>query len=665
MNSNRSFGSLAVLSGLLFLIAVKSPAQEATYSEEAEQTFTTALGAFERGDYRGAETGFDAVVRQFPESQRTTAAMIMRAKALLNLSESYEASKVIRAFLGKYPSSRYVADATYLQAKIYFLIERFDEARTAVFRAWRSLPPTPPASLRNEILVLVDSILANHTPLPALYTQLQAENVPDERGRIWLHIAAREIARGEVHAAALALDSISSSYTLAVPQDVIVGLRMKMSNASSVKIGLLLPLMHDSPPSGMKEVGNDVYNGILAAFDYMTTHPGLVRIAIETRDTKRDVQTATEQARLFAADPSIIGIVGPVFSTTTNAAALIAGAHRVPLITPTANQNGIAAVGPTVFQANPDYEQRGRAMARYAVGTLGARILGVLAPSDTYAKALADAFIKEADALGAPVIAAEWYQKGASDLRSQLTNIRRAGGRVNTEPRLSFAGKLSRDDVMKLVRLGVSPQRIDSLLAKGAIVPARSLLGPRSKVLLDSIGVSPYYDDSPSDSLQSEISSIQALYCPISSPDEIGMVASQIVYHNVRTQVLGSGEWNSLPDLEANRRYCTGVQFESDSYIDTASATYRDFVTAYQARFRKMPEKNALYGYDAARMVFDLVENGATSREALVHALENTRDYTGVKGRIEFSGRRVDCWMHVLEYTPEGIRHVKEIDGAR
>jgi ABC-type branched-subunit amino acid transport system substrate-binding protein len=405
-----------------------------------------------------------------------------------------------------------------------------------------------------------------------------------------------------------------------------------------------------------------VYDGVLAAFDRLQGRDDLpVRVALETRDTERDVDKATEEARNLVKDQSVIGILGPMFSNTTTAAARVAGANRVPLVTPTANQNGIAALGATVFQANPDYEQRGRAMARYAVKKLGAKVLGVLAPSDSYAKFLADAFIKEARSLGAIIACTEWYQKGDPNLRKQFMSFRLASRRYGSEPVLTFGGKMNQKDIMKLLRVGASPSTVDSCMLKGLTVPVKRLLGPRGVYLLDSIGVAATFDNTGVDSLAHPEAGINALYCPISGPEEIGIISSQIVYHGLVTQILGSGEWNSPADLEANRRYAAGVQFESDSYVDTASARYKDFLRVFQSRFKRLPSKNSMYGYDTASMMLDCIIDGATTRDKLTAALSNIRNYRGVKGAISFTEGRVNGALHVLQFGQRGVSRITEL----
>ncbi len=655
----------AVLAVGALLIVSEAQAQQPVYDPLSESMFQRGVAEFDRGLYRPAIAVFDSVIAIQPATQRVTAASIMKAKSLFELSEYYDASKVARSFLAVNPTSRYVADANLILARIYLRIERFDEARLAALQAWRSLPQNPSASLVRQVLAAVDTVYLEHTPLDGVYNAVKWSVSASERGHLWFLVTQREVDKGNIPAATVAIDSLTSRYGAWVPRDAIDRLRLRLSGVSTMKIGILLPLFQGGAESPVKEIGNATYDGILTAFQAFLDKTGKsYQISLEASDTEHDLQIATDKARALVKDSTVLAIIGPVYSTEAIAAARVAGANDVPLITPTANQNGISALGPTIFQANPDYEQRGRAMARYAVGTLGAKIVAVLAPSDTYAKFLADGFIKEAKEEGANVAVVQWYQKGMSDLRAQFSAIRAAGLLQSAEPIVQFGGKISRQDVMNLVRLGLPVRRVDSLLARGAKVSARWLLGPRGKELLDSVGIRLWYDQSAVDSTDLPVTGIEALYCPISGPDEIGIVSSQLVYNNIKTHFLGSGEWNSLSDLEANRRYCKGIQFESDTYIDSSSDAFRKFITEFNLRFKKNPDRFTIYGYDAMNLVLSQIANGATNRRALTRALSSVSAFSGVRGKIGFTEGRVNGWIHILEYDGDGLRHITEVNGS-
>ena len=364
----------------------------------------------------------------------------------------------------------------------------------------------------------------------------------------------------------------------------------------------------------------------------------------------------------LTSDDGIIGVLGPVFSYEASAVASLANKRGYPLISPTANANGIGATGQYIFQANPDYETRGRAMARYAIERKGYRSLAVLAPINTFGKYMAEAFITEALHLGAKVVAAEWYERGAADLKSQLASLRRAGLKAGAEPMISFGGKMSREDVARLAELGVPMKTLDSLMYKSAVVGATTLLGPRARQQVDSLGLACFYADIKEDSLEYPVTALDGIYIPISSADEIGIVSSQLVYYNIKCQILGSGEWNNLTELIANKRYCNSVIFESDNFVDPSDPTYVEFATKFSELFKKKPGKSTLYGYDTAMLTLSAIRDGAATRESLMNSLKAVQDYPGRHSRIGFSEKRVNSWVWILQYGDDQVQRVDEFN---
>lgn len=633
------------------------------YSDDAEKTFQEGVVAFTQGRYADATATFDRVLRSGAVNQRTTAAYIMKAKAQLRQRETLEAVKTLRAFFSAFPASSYVPDADYTMGLLELRIQRYGDAAASFITAWRGARSRPGKSnLASDARTALQRTIEHYLTPADVRQMINASRDAEERMVLWFTLARKEIADGRASAAGEMLDTLEQRYPEHPFAAEIATLREQMLRRGAVKLGALLPVMRKSEPSAMKEIGTEIEEGVqFAVEEYTRDSTARVKVTLVTRDTERDPLTTTRGIQELTVDEDIIGIVGPVFSNEATAAVGLANTRGVPLVTPTANANGIAAMGPYIFQANPDYDARGRAMARYAVTVLRMKVLAVLAPVDAFGKFMAEAFAGEALRLGAKVIATEWYQRGVSDLTAQLANIRKAGLLAGTDPMISFAGHVSQADIAKLVQLGVSLSRIDSLLNKSGMVRGTELLGPDAKRLVDSLDITALYEDPRTDSLQYPVTTIDGIYIPISGPGEIGIASSQIVYFNFKTQILGSGEWNSFPDLDANKRYCSNVIFESDYYLEANDPRHTEFFNRFYERFRKRPGKNTLYGYDATRMVLQAIRSGASTREALMRALQGTQSYQGLHSRIGFSERRVNTWLWILQYAGDQIRKVDEI----
>ncbi len=660
----RLFSSCFLLAFLLAASTVRVAAQNVTLErdDEAEVIFRHGTSLYSSGDYRDAAEVFGTVVKDFPSSHRITAAMVMKGKSEYRAGEYLEASRTLRGLLSEYPESRYVPDARLTLGQVYTRIGRSDDALAELMLASQALTDSSPAALRLQVIAAADTLIDGALGPDALRRSLQRTPTPRERGYLWLKIGEGEARRQNVPAASVALDSMAR-YPVNVPADRLAALRGVVTNRSAVKLGVVLPLMQKSEPSAVKQLGTEVYEGIQVALAEYAADPSTrMKVSLEVRDTEREPDIAANVVRELAADFSVIGIVGPVFSTEAMAAADAAQATGIPLLTPTANAVGIAAKGPMVFQANADYDVRGRAMARYAVAKRGMTTLAVLAPEGTYATTLANSFVEEARALGARVVALEWYPRGSQDLKQQFRAIRLAALHEESVPLLDFGGKMKRADMMRLVDLGVPLRRVDSLMAKGARIPAATLLGSSARRILDSLQLPVEYDDTRLDSLEMSVSAIQGLYVPVSSPSEIGVVASQAVYFHIQAQLLGSGEWNDLAELTANRRYCTGIVFETDAYTDSGTASYQDFAARYRKMFNRVPSRNTLYGYDTARLLLQGITSGAGTRPALQRMTEAIRDFRGLRSRIGFGPRRVNTWMTIVEFDGEDVRRLEEIN---
>ena len=149
-------------------------------------------------------------------------------------------------------------------------------------------------------------------------------------------------------------------------------------------------------------LGQALFNGIRIAVDERnasgTGRP--VRMVFrDSRGTGDGARQAVEGAVAEGAD----AVVGPLFSDEAEMAGDAAEAAGVVLVAPLATDEAVSQGSRFVFQANPTFPARGRAMARYAVGRLGLDRLGVASQGGTLGADMAAAFATEARRLGAAV----------------------------------------------------------------------------------------------------------------------------------------------------------------------------------------------------------------------------------------------------------------------
>ena len=386
---------------------------------------------------------------------------------------------------------------------------------------------------------------------------------------------------------------------------------------------------------------------------------------LEIRDSERDVGIAARQVSELTMDGQILAIVGPIFSNEVAECARIANSRGVPLITPTATSDGLAAIGEFVFQANPDFSVRARAVAEYAFDRQGARRFAVVAPTDTAGKIMAAAFQAEVIKLGGEMIDFAWYEPGETDLRSQLSGMRRRALEKAETYSVSFSPKMKPVEVKRMSQWGVPQHVLDSLIERSAMASVEFLFGASGRRVADSLRIPYHRMRARYDSLGVPVTNIDALFLPISSPAEIGVVCSQLRYFNFQTQLLGTGNWYDANELEQNRQYANGVVFTTDAYVANDDPGYLEFADRFQLAFQYRPTENTLFGYDAMGLLLKVVRQGATHREEVVSALSRIRKFEGIHSKISFDEGRVNSYLTILQYRNRLIRKIAEIDVGR
>ena len=147
----------------------------------------------------------------------------------------------------------------------------------------------------------------------------------------------------------------------------------------------------------------DEHNARVAADSDLAGRGGAgPRVRMVFRDSEGTGPGAADAVRA-AVEAGADAVVGPLFSDEAEPAGAAAEALGVTLLAPLATDQSVGQGRRFVFQANPTFPARGRAMARYAVGRLGLTRLGTASESGTLSADMAGAFATEARRLGASV----------------------------------------------------------------------------------------------------------------------------------------------------------------------------------------------------------------------------------------------------------------------
>jgi ABC-type branched-subunit amino acid transport system substrate-binding protein len=231
----------------------------------------------------------------------------------------------------------------------------------------------------------------------------------------------------------------------------------------------------------------------------------------------------------------------------------------------------------------------GRRAAAFAVEELGLSQLAVLAPRDEYGSSAVEGFSREAADRGAQILTVAWYPVGATDFKDQLIQIRRRHQAYT-------------DSLLALGQLSVDT----------AFVEPDSIPPEERRVWIDGLFIPAY-------------------------PEEAGMIAPQIAYHRIETQILGTSAWGSPEALRIGGQYLEGAIFATDFSEALFTEEYDRFSADYRIRHGKKPGKVAVFSYECTKLVLRGVEAGVRGSEDMGQFLAATEKFPGLSSFISFT----------------------------
>ncbi|NUN69969.1 MAG: ABC transporter substrate-binding protein [Bacteroidetes bacterium] len=636
---------------LCFVFVPLLTAQDSlVYHHPSEELFLQGMRQFAQKEYRPALTLFRQSMAALPFNHRTTAALIMAAKSELAMRNYRGAMAACDALAGSFPQSQYQEDVLFTRGMSrYHLGDNRGtfEDMAAVYRIAQQ--PANRDHAARMIEHLAQEYMTEELTAPAV-----TDTLPPYLRNLLIVVAAEvQFQNGSADGARAAIARFIPAEADQALQFRINRLLARIEKGNQITIGVLLPLHRaQEGETREKRIVNEMLEGItLAVSDYEErTVPGQVSVQLDVRDSEKDSAVIRTAIQAWGDDPLVTGIIGPVFSAETMIAARFAQEKELPIVTPTATDEGISSIGPFVFQANSTNGAKGKTMAQYAVNVLGAKTIAVLGSAVPSSSTQADSFIAEAKRLGASVIADRRYKKGESDIRSYVRSIRADASALRPDYVVAMRGKVNVAEVSRrLVSLGIKFSYIDSIVAAGGLVNFTSLFGDSAKRIADSLRLPVKKTSLYVDSLHYPVTAVDLIYCPIANSHEVGVITSQLAFYNIRATILGSGDWNDPNELDLNKRYADGVIFGSDRWVERNDRTLRIF-GKYARKYGRQMSDNALFGFDAMSMILTHIGEGAVTRRQLADALASVFEYPGIRNAVSLRQERVNSALQILQF---------------
>ncbi len=185
---------------------------------------------------------------------------------------------------------------------------------------------------------------------------------------------------------------------------------------AAIKIGFMGPLTGDAAAYG---------ESVKAAVEYAKQELGS-NIEIVYEDSKCEGKEATTVINKLISVDGVQAIIGELCSGATLAAAPIAEEHKVVMISAASTSPKLSDHADYVFRSVPSDALQGDFGAKL-VAEKGKTKLAVLYGNEDYGLGFKEVLDKAFPEAGGEVVAAEAFERGSTDMRTQLTKIKEAG----------------------------------------------------------------------------------------------------------------------------------------------------------------------------------------------------------------------------------------------
>ena len=373
-------------------------------------------------------------------------------------------------------------------------------------------------------------------------------------------------------------------------------------------IGCLLPLT-----GSFALYGQEVLKGVQLALSSVAQQGSSVRLIV--KDTRGSAEETSSLVEALVNTHKVISVIGPLTSRSALSAAKKAQEIGVPILTLT-QREGITAEGDMVFQNFLTPAMEVDPLVQKATQQMGLSRFAVLYPDTVYGRTLMNLFWDKVEEAGGSITAIESYKPEQTDF---AVEIKKMVGLYYPRP-----------------------------------APAAEALAER-KALSSQMGV----DLVPSAEKEVEpIIDFDAVFIP-DNAQKICLIAPQFPFHKVfRIRFLGTSLWQSPELVEQAGEYLQGAVFPSGFSTTSDSPTVKEFVALYRKTYDDDPGILAAAGYDTLMFLSHvLVKKAPKTRRDLQQAMQASKDFTGILGKMVFNERR-EVIMNPTLYTIRGKRLV-------
>ena len=346
-----------------------------------------------------------------------------------------------------------------------------------------------------------------------------------------------------------------------------------------------------APLSGdFAEFGAAAIQGVILAHE----KAGLQgKVNLRVADTRADAAQALLRTQQAVNQDSIVAVIGPIMSApaATVAAWLGSNFQNIPMLTPTATDDGIAKMGPNIFQVNITMDNLAKSIADFATKCLSIREFAVLSPLGGYGASMSQSFTQAVERRGGSVVAFRNYEEGRPDYKTEFSLLRDVRFKQLNRRQNIARGAADHDAVNAKERR--------------------------------------FY-------MQDSTFNIPGIFIPATNPGDAGLMAGQVAFNKISGVLLGASGWYGRELLIQGKRQVDSSYFSVPAMdMDGNNENLKKFVGDFKERWGDEPGEDKVSGlsYDAANIVFSSL---AKKPNSLTNAINNTANFPSVYGEIKF-----------------------------
>ncbi|HVO31569.1 MAG TPA: penicillin-binding protein activator, partial [bacterium] len=582
------------------------------------------------GDVPNAGRSYQKLIADFPGSDLAGEARLRLGIAYFHAERWADAVEILRAYEKRAHEPRKMSNARLLMAEA--LEKQGKVAETAPFRlrAAKDLEdPMFAAWNRDKAMAALEKVTD-----PSVIQPL-ADEFPDDpvTPRLLARLADAKYSARDYAGALAAAKTVVEKYpdSNAVPLAAAIIKRAgARENVDPRTIGVAVPLSGDFEAYGQKAL-----QSILLAANVFGPEEKGEKVRVAVRDSAGDAGKAAQAIEDLYQEESVVGVVGPLLSNETEAAAPRAQALGLPMIT-LAQKKGLTDAGNYIFRNSMTASAQSKAIAAFAFDKLGAKRFAIVYPNNAYGEEFAFLFWDEVKARGGEVTGIEHYDPKDADFTHEVEDL---VGRGNE---FIPARKDEWDDIKKAQK---------ELQQKN---PGKKLKDPHFPPIVDFDAV--FVPD--------DFKHVGQLL-PFFALADVPIGGYLTRNPNLKAVVpLGTNGWDNPELIARGGRYVEGSYFVDAFNVDSQTPEVKAFTEKFLGTYLRAPDILDALAYDTTAVLVDRVHGGANNREKLRDALDGMKGFHGVTGLTGFSrDRDATRDLTVLTVADREIKAVGDLKG--